>query len=97
MASSFASEIIRLHGHPEVIVTDRDPKHILSSGKNSPAPTNTPILSTGYYLQMDGSSEALSKYCEQHFRCSWVTALMNGHLYLALNIGTVQRTRKLPR
>lgn len=97
-ASSFASEIIRLHGHPKVILTDHDPKLMGSlleeihwlQGK-------TPSMSTAYHLQMDGQSEALNKGGEQYFRCFMGDDHMSGHLYLGLSIGTIEFTRKLPR
>lgn len=70
MASSFASEIIRLHGHPKVIVTDCDPKLMDSLLEKIHRFQRKPLsMSTAYHLQMDGQSEALSKCCEQYFRC----------------------------
>lgn len=99
MASSFASEIIRLHGHPEVIITDHNLKLMdsLLEGIHR-LQGKTLSMSTAYHLQMGMVSLKLSiSVVSSIFGVSWVIAHMNGHLCLGPSIGTIQHTRKLPR
>lgn len=67
VAAVFASEIIRLHGHPKIIVTDRDPRFMNSFWKELHRLQGTTLsMSNAYHPYTDGQLEALNKCIEQN-------------------------------
>lgn len=67
VAAVFVAEIIRLYGHPKVIITDRGPRFMNSFWKEIHRLQGTTLsMSTPYHPQTDGQSKALKKCIEQY-------------------------------
>jgi hypothetical protein len=70
VARAFFGEIVRLHGLPESIVSDRDPVftsafwHSLFTASGS-----TLLLSSAFHPQTDGQTEAVNKAVGMYLRC----------------------------
>nr|XP_009603209.1 uncharacterized protein LOC104098239 [Nicotiana tomentosiformis] len=70
VAEAFVVGIIRLHGPPRTIMTDRDPRFLHLFWKEiHHLQGSTLAMSTAYHPQKDGQSEALNKCVEQYMRC----------------------------
>ncbi|PKI34301.1 hypothetical protein CRG98_045299 [Punica granatum] len=70
VAEVFVNNIIRLHGVPRVIITDRDPKFMHSFWQEINRLQGTTLaFSTAYHSQTDGQTEALNKCLEMYLRC----------------------------
>lgn len=69
-AEAFVVGIIRLHGPPRTIVSDRDPRFLHSFWqKINRLQGSSLAMSTAYHPQTDGQSEALNKCVEQYLEC----------------------------
>ncbi|KAG9447555.1 hypothetical protein H6P81_013683 [Aristolochia fimbriata] len=83
VAEAFVAEIIRLHGPPSSIITDRDPRFLHSFWQEVNRLQGTSLAqSTDYHPQTDGQTEALNKCVEMYLRCfvsdsphNWLTML----------------------
>lgn len=69
VASAFVTDIIRLHGIPRSIVTDRDLHFIRDFWKEIHRLQGISLtMSTTYHPQTDGQTEALNKCLEMYLR-----------------------------
>jgi len=86
MAKRYVNEIVKLHGVPVSIVSDRDPRFVSNFWKSLQGALGTKLnLSTAFHPQTDGQSERtiqtledMLRSCIIDFGGSW-----DEHLYLA--------------
>ncbi|WVY96655.1 hypothetical protein V8G54_028806 [Vigna mungo] len=62
VAEVFVKTVVKLHGIPKTIVSDRDKQLFKLSGTSL-------HMSTAYHPQSDGQSESLNKFLEMYLRC----------------------------
>ena len=71
VASAFFGEIVRLHGVPTSIVSDRDPVFTSAFWKALFSATGSKLqMSSAFHPQSDGQSEAANKVIAMYLRCS---------------------------
>jgi hypothetical protein len=67
---AFFSDIVRLHGIPESIVSDRDPVFTSNMWKDLFSHSGVKLkLSTAFHPQTDGQSEVVNKTVSMYLRC----------------------------
>ena len=69
LASAYVREIVRLHGVPSSMVSDRDPIFINEFGRSLQEAVGTQLcLSTAYHPQTDGQTERVNRVLEDLLR-----------------------------
>ena len=70
VANLYVEHIFKLHGIPDVIVSDRDSKFVSSFWKSLHSLMGTQLaLSTANHAQTDGQTERINRTLEQVLRC----------------------------
>lgn len=70
VASSFFGNIFKLHGLPDSIVSDRDPKFTSNFWKELMKPCGIRCqMSSSHHPQTDGASEFMNRMVENYLRC----------------------------
>jgi hypothetical protein len=101
-ADAFLQNVIRLHGLPQAIVSDRDPKFTSIFWRSLCERLGTKLrLSTAFYPQSDGKTERFNAVIEEVLRCyvnarqdDWIDWLP--HAEFAINSATSQSTGLSP-
>jgi hypothetical protein len=70
VAQAFFAEVVRLHGVPQSIVSDRDPVFTSSFWKELMTLTGSKLyMSSAFHPQIDGQSEAANRVIAMYLRC----------------------------
>ena len=85
LAVIFINQIVKLHGLPTVIISDRGPQFVSKFWQNLCQILDIDLrLSSAYHPQTDGQTERLNQTLEQNLRC--LLATMNSEWVSCLSI-----------
>ena len=98
VAEKFMEGVIKLHGMPKSIVSDRDPVFVSHFWQEFFKMSCTKLqLSSAYHPQTDGQTEVVNQCVEQYLDALSTNGHENGaSTYLRQNTGTIQRTTSQP-
>lgn len=66
----FAANVLKLHGYPEVVISDRDPRFVAQYWQSQMQSIGARLnMSTAGHPQTDGASERANRTVEQMLRC----------------------------
>lgn len=96
VARLFFDAIFRLHGLPEHIVSDRDPRFVSSFWQNLWKLLGTDLMmSTSYHPQTDGQTERVNRILEEYLRAFVNSRHNNWHEYLAAAEFTINSAKQV--
>lgn len=85
VAQAFVNNVVKLHGPPQSIVSDRDKIFTSSFWKGLFKAWNTKLqMSTAYHPQTDGQSERVNQCLEMYLRCAVHDTPSKWHSWLPL-------------
>nr|GEU54449.1 hypothetical protein [Tanacetum cinerariifolium] len=83
VAEVFMDMVVKHHGIPKTIVSDRDPIFLIKFWKQLFEASGTKLNhSTSYHLQTDGPSEVVNRGPEQYLRAMYQYESVPGHLWM---------------
>lgn len=96
VARIFFDAVFRLHGLPDHIVSDRDPRFVSSFWQNLWKLLGTDLMmSTSYHPQTDGQTERVNRVLEEYLRAFVNNGHDNWHEYLSAAEFTINSAKQV--